>query len=137
MKEAAPLSHAVFLAALKGVFRRGIGAATLVDYADVVVSHQILGGEGERALELLQRFLQTAGMEIADGETIVRRIVVGINVQAMLESVNGLGHVAMVIPGNAQVVVAAGKVGSAGQGPFVVTYGFQQNPFMEAQVAQQ
>jgi len=135
--EAAHLPHAVLTAALEGAHGLFHLVAPFVDDAHVVVGHEVLGGQGHGLLEVLQGVVQLAGVVVGEAQPVVGGLVMGVDLQTGGEGADRLGHVAPVIPGHPQVVVAEEELRRPLQGLAVALDGQIQGALVKVEVAQQ
>ena len=80
-------------------------AFALVNHAQVIVGHNVLGCEGHRQLKLLTSLCELPLMKQRQSKPVVGGVVVGINFETAAESGSRLRHIAAVVVGDAEVVV--------------------------------
>src|SRR5271169_292365 len=106
-------------------------AFALVNHAQVIVGHYVVGSEGRRKFEVLTGLCQLSLVKQRQGKAVVSSVVVGIDVETAAEGGGRLRHVAAVIVGDSEVVVSQYKCRRGGHRPAIVFDGQVQQTFVE------
>src|SRR5215471_6724885 len=135
--QAADVATGFLQAALELACRRLILTLPLMNNAEVVMRHHVLGGQRQRKFEVLMSLIELAVVEQGEGEAIMSCVVVGVDFKAAAVAPHGARHVTAMVVGDTKIIVSESETGSCRYRLLVISRGLFKQPVMKVERAEQ
>ena len=137
MVETAGVAARFFQGALELPGGGFVFSQAFVNDTQMIVRHHVLGSQRQGQFEMLMGLFQLAAVEQSKRETVMGRVVVGIDFQAATEFLRSARHVATMVVGNTQVVVSENERRRCSDRFLVAARGLVQQTFVKVKSAEQ